>query len=584
MIKKIILATLIYFSLLQGASAIESGKNFVTIAFHDIVDATADLDQDAVTTDRLIGFFEFLKGNGWTVLSLDDVLQANQGKKILPPKSILISFDDGYKSLYTRVYPLALAYGFPIVSALVGEWVDAPMHAKVLYSGREVPRSNFVSWDNIREMQASGKVEFISHSYALHRDVLGNPQGGRMPAATTAIYDPLKKIYESSKDYQKRLAQDFAKQNQLFKRQLGHPPRAIAWPFGRYTQEAVLAATHAGYRAALTLDDEPSNAALPMAISRYIPMANPTLAENISYLRYSNGLPSIQRIVSLDMLSLWSEDPQEADAKLGAAIERIRALGATAVLIDPVTLSEDKKTVIDSWFITPTLKLKGDFLSRVTWQMRTRAGALSFVNIPLEQLNQTFHQPTQLNQWFSDLGRMVPIDGIVFSHTHALASFKQDSLKIIGPWDTREIRQNIQKTLFPEIDRQALLGFNQIAFYRPVVKLITITSVDTLHPVLGDAVDLNLFASGLDPVSLQNNIVKFKQAGLFAETSMRRRFGLMFDSNAPPQEELLIQATRQFEISGGTAIGWRPDNLIRNQPSIKLIAPTVSSSNFPIKF
>jgi peptidoglycan/xylan/chitin deacetylase (PgdA/CDA1 family) len=48
----------------------------------------------------------------------------------LPDKAILITFDDGYKSLYTRVFPLLKVYRSPIVSALVGIWMEGELAAR----------------------------------------------------------------------------------------------------------------------------------------------------------------------------------------------------------------------------------------------------------------------------------------------------------------------------------------------------------------------------------------------------------------------------------------------------------------------
>ena len=62
---------------------------------------------------------------------------------------------------------------------------DGDTEDTVLYGDRKVPRTNFISWDEAREMQASGLVEFASHSYDLHRGVRANPQGNVTSAAKT---------------------------------------------------------------------------------------------------------------------------------------------------------------------------------------------------------------------------------------------------------------------------------------------------------------------------------------------------------------------------------------------------------------
>src|SRR6478736_2829484 len=167
---------LLFLLLVLPFAPARAADRFAIVAFHDVVDFKGDLDEDAVTVDRLIAFFEWLRANRWTTISLDDVDAARRGKKTLPERSILITFDDGYRSLHTRVFPLLLAYRVPAVVALVGSWLEAPAGSKVSYGKEQVPREHFLSWEEAREMARSGLVEFASHSYNLHRGVLGNAQ------------------------------------------------------------------------------------------------------------------------------------------------------------------------------------------------------------------------------------------------------------------------------------------------------------------------------------------------------------------------------------------------------------------------
>src|SRR4249920_3778551 len=109
------------------------GQRFVSIAFHDIVDERDAAGTDAVTTARLAEFFDWLKATGWTPVSLDDLSAAAHGDRPLPRQAILITFDDGFRSLYTRAFPLLKAYRFPAVAALVGSWVEPEPEATVQY-------------------------------------------------------------------------------------------------------------------------------------------------------------------------------------------------------------------------------------------------------------------------------------------------------------------------------------------------------------------------------------------------------------------------------------------------------------------
>jgi biofilm PGA synthesis lipoprotein PgaB len=60
-------------------------------------------------------------------------------EKTLPPKAVLLSFDDGYSSFYTRVWPLLQAWNVPALWAPVGSWVDTPENQKVNFGGLMTP-------------------------------------------------------------------------------------------------------------------------------------------------------------------------------------------------------------------------------------------------------------------------------------------------------------------------------------------------------------------------------------------------------------------------------------------------------------
>lgn len=198
-----------------------AGQAFEVLSYHDVKDSVdGDLEQEdtTISTKNMSRHFAWLQAHGYHPISIDDLLDAKSGKKALPQKAILLTFDDGYESFYSRVYPLLKLYKFPAVAALVGSWLQVENGKTVLYGDEQVPREHFLTTQQIKEMADSGLVEFASHSYDLHHGVMANPQGNKMPAAVTLQYNAETNRYETQDDYLNRIKQDFIKNNQYIQK------------------------------------------------------------------------------------------------------------------------------------------------------------------------------------------------------------------------------------------------------------------------------------------------------------------------------------------------------------------------------
>jgi len=95
-----------------------------------------------------------------SVLSLSEVGQLTR-EAVLPPFSVVITFDDGFESVYEYAMPVLLQYGFPATIFLVTDycnktnaWPSQPQH---------VTRRPLLSWSAIKEMSGAG-VTFGSHT------------------------------------------------------------------------------------------------------------------------------------------------------------------------------------------------------------------------------------------------------------------------------------------------------------------------------------------------------------------------------------------------------------------------------------
>ena len=555
-----------------------AADRFASVSFHEVVDYKGDLDDEAVTVDRLIGFFEWLRANHWTTISLDDVDAARRGEKTLPEHSILITFDDGYRSLYTRVYPLVLAYRIPIVAALVGSWMEVPAGKMVNYGQKQVPREHFISWEEACEMAQSGLVEFASHSYDLHHGVLGNPQGNELPAGNTRIYTP-GRGYETEAQFRQRIGSDLARSRELLTSRLGRAPRAIAWPYGRYNGAGLDEARQAGFEFTLSLLPEPASIREPMEIARYLPTNDPNVATMVDNIQFNNPLPNARRLVSMNPAAFWTGDAAGLDERLGPALERLRTLGVTSVVLDAAVIGPDGR-IEATWFPNRQLPMRADILGRLSWQVQSRAGVITLMRLPSSAALATLGSAAKVRALFDDLGAQVSAGGLFIDDAPELALVTGGHSG--APWEVRAARNSMRRENLPASAALALSSFKAVEFYRPWLRL-ALVGPDTPSTGPSNLADVTLVS--IAPNTRAVSALSDRLHGLgWLAPKFTRRVGLWFVGPEPPRERDLISATRLFQRRGGTAIGWATDDPARDRPNAKAVEPTVSSATFPVQF
>jgi peptidoglycan/xylan/chitin deacetylase (PgdA/CDA1 family) len=553
------------------ARAEPRGQRFVSIGFHDIVDQPADLDSDAITTKTLVQFFDWLKGTGWTAISLDDLSAAASGRKRLPDKAILLTFDDGYESLYSRAFPLLKAYNYPAVAALVGSWMEGGPDGKVLYGDKRVPRTNFISWTEAKEMQASGLVEFSSHSYGLHSSVLANPQGSLAPAAITWRYDPRSRRYEDDAQYLARIRADLTRARTLMETNLGHPPRSITWPFGRYTTPALRVAKEVGFSFALNLEPEPGYTSNLYAIPRYFPTRNPTLGDIVRNLRFEADRPATPRIacLSLDALAAAGDGPAQDEA-LGNLIEGLRALGPNIVVIDAGAALPSPDTPLgDVYFPTKLRPLRKDLLGRATWQIRTRAGADVYLRLPLAGAAAAVGE-ANVPRLFSEMLRYARPDGIVID----LPQPTDDKVIVADrPENIRARRAALDRATLDGPARLGLAAFRAAAGIDPRLKLMLAMGEPSGPP---DWADIGLTPPDEDVAQIAALAGRLRAEGwLRPDASARVAFSL------PDEPEQQVEALRLAQRQGAAAFALCPNAPALPPPAA--LSAAFSAATYPYR-
>lgn len=145
--------------------AVDNG--LLVLSYHDIRDDVrekADADAFAVSTQNFAAHLDWLSAHDYHPISLSQLIKASQGKATLPPRAVLLTFDDGLRSMYTRVYPLLRAYHYPALVAVITDYVDMAPDRTIDYGYRPFGHDDFLTWDQLREMLASGLIEVASHT------------------------------------------------------------------------------------------------------------------------------------------------------------------------------------------------------------------------------------------------------------------------------------------------------------------------------------------------------------------------------------------------------------------------------------
>ncbi len=90
-----------------------------------------------------------LKSAGYSFVTTSDIVQALNGQKSLPPKAIVLTFDDGYRDFYTDAFPIIKKYKIRVVAYIVPNFIDRP---------------NYMFSDQLVEIKDSGLVEIAAHT------------------------------------------------------------------------------------------------------------------------------------------------------------------------------------------------------------------------------------------------------------------------------------------------------------------------------------------------------------------------------------------------------------------------------------
>ena len=188
---------------------IEPIDNIPVLMYHEIGDPEGPWTNLYVSEENLIKQLDYLLEAGYKTVTMTDLEKNRVGKKILAEKSIVLSFDDGYASMYNFVFPalkerdmLGVFYLYP---DKFGGW-------------------NSLSPEQIKEMAQAG-MEIGSHSKS-HADM--------------------------TKISRENLFYELEESKKILEEISGKSIRSFCYPSGRYNDQVIEQIKNAGYGSAVT--------------------------------------------------------------------------------------------------------------------------------------------------------------------------------------------------------------------------------------------------------------------------------------------------------------------------------------------
>ena len=180
---------------------------------------------------------QYLKDHGIIPISLTRVKNFIEKGTPIPERAVLITFDDGFRSIYTDAYPILRKYKYPAVLFAYTDFLEG--------------QSASLRWDEIREMLKNG-FELGGHGQK-HLN-LAKESLRQTPADFRLM--AIRELHDSAKSLEARL---------------GVRPDALAYPYGVYTKGAMEEARRVGYRLAFSINPGSNDRTIhPMLLRRHL--------------------------------------------------------------------------------------------------------------------------------------------------------------------------------------------------------------------------------------------------------------------------------------------------------------------------
>ena len=197
--------------LLVGAALMCTAPGVPVLNYHQVEEKNGN--PLTLWPDQFEAQMDYLAEEGYTTISIDEMMDAFEQGTPLPEKPVVITFDDGYADNYEYAYPILKKHGFKATIFLIYDFTNT-------YPG-------YLTWAQIDEMKASGLIRFESH---------------------TMTHANLAELTSNDE-----LRHEIADSHDLLSEKIGYAMKYIAYPGGRVNERIENVTCNAGYRGGFTV-------------------------------------------------------------------------------------------------------------------------------------------------------------------------------------------------------------------------------------------------------------------------------------------------------------------------------------------
>ncbi|MFU0828319.1 MAG: NodB-like y domain-containing protein [Lachnoclostridium sp.] len=202
------------------------------LMYHQV--KNTNLGKDVISPYEFESDLKYLTQNNYNTIHMSQLIDYVYEGTPLPKNPVILSFDDGYISIYKNVFPLLKKYNQKIVLSIVGKSTDD-------YSKVSDDNINYASmtWDQLLEMDQSGLVEIQNHTYNLHK--IRNGRYGCYPMTN-----------ESIEHYEAVITEDITTLQEKIMAVTNKAPTTFTYPYGKYNDLTESIIKKMGFKATLS--------------------------------------------------------------------------------------------------------------------------------------------------------------------------------------------------------------------------------------------------------------------------------------------------------------------------------------------